>query len=69
MDSGLRHTQNNPPMKSSKLALGLSITAGLICLSNFAYKLIKFDRTDYMILLAGIFIIAFGVSNYNKKRS
>ena len=56
-------------MKNSKLALGLSITAGLICLSNFVYKLIKFDRTDYMILLAGIFIIAFGVSMYNKKKN
>ena len=54
-------------MKKSKLALGLAVIAGLICLANFAYKAIRLDHFDYMILLAGIFIMGFGIASYSKK--
>jgi hypothetical protein len=55
-------------MKKNKLAFILAIIAGLICLSNFIYKLARFHKTDYVLLLAGIFIIALGVSTYFKKK-
>ena len=42
---------------------------GLICLSNFIYKLVRFDKIDYVILLAGIFIIALGISTYFQKKT
>jgi hypothetical protein len=55
-------------MKKNKLAFILAVIAGLICLGNFIYKLIRFQKTDYSILAAGIFIIALGASAYFKKR-
>jgi small neutral amino acid transporter SnatA (MarC family) len=51
-------------MKKNKLAFALSLVAGLLCFSNFIYKFLKFDKTDYMILLAGVFITAMGISMY-----
>ena len=54
-------------MKKNKLAFILAMITGLICLSNFVYKLAKFHRTDYRILLAGIFIVALGVSSFVRK--
>lgn len=56
-------------MKKNRLAFILSIIAGLICLSNFIYKLIKFGTTDFVIFFAGIFIFALGISTYFKKKS
>jgi hypothetical protein len=54
-------------MKKSKLALGLAAAAGLICVANFTYKAIRSNHIDYMILVAGIFIIGFGIASYSKK--
>lgn len=56
-------------MKKNKLAFILAIIAGLICLANFIYKLVRLNQADYTILLAGIFIIALGVSSYFIKRT
>ncbi len=54
-------------MKKNKLAFTLAIIAGIISLSNFIYKLVTLHETDYVILLAGVFIIAFGISSYYMK--
>ena len=56
-------------MKKNQLALILAIIAGLICLSNFIYKLMKFGNADFVVLFAGIFIIALGISSHFKKKS
>jgi hypothetical protein len=48
-------------MKKNKLALVLAVIAGVICFSNVAYKLIRFNNFDYMILLAGYLLL---VSEY-----
>ena len=56
-------------MKKDRLAFILVIIAGLICLSNFIYKVIKFGTTDFVILFAGIFILGLGISTYFKKNN
>jgi hypothetical protein len=55
-------------MKKNKLAFILAIMAGLICLANFIYKLVRFGKTDYKILLGAVFITALGVSAYFMKK-
>jgi hypothetical protein len=45
-------------MKINKLAFMVAIAAGVICLGNFIYQYIKFNKKDYNILLAGVFIAA-----------
>ncbi len=56
-------------MKNTKLAVILSIIASMLCFISFILKLVKSDKTDYAILLAGIFILGFGISTYfNKKK-
>ena len=56
-------------MKKDRLAFILVIIAGLICLSNFIYKVIKFGTKDFVILFAGIFILGLGISTYFKKNN
>ena len=56
-------------MKKDKLAFILSIISGVICLSVFIYKLMQSGKTDYVILLAGIFIISIGMLTYFRKGS
>jgi hypothetical protein len=46
----------------------LAITAGVICTGNFIYQHVKFNKTDYTILLAGIFIAAMGAAAYLRQR-
>jgi hypothetical protein len=53
-------------MKRTTLALAL--VAGTICVGNFLYKWLALNRLDYMILLAGIFIISFGIANRVRKK-
>lgn len=55
-------------MNKNSIALILSIIAGLLCLGRFFYTYSKTQELDYIILLAGIFIIALGISNYLRKR-
>lgn len=56
-------------MKKTKLAFILTLVAGLVCLSNFIYKIVKHGKTDYFILLAGLFIIGIGFSVFYTKRN
>jgi hypothetical protein len=42
--------------------------AGALCLGAFIFNLVRSHKTDYAILFAGIFIIAFGVSAYKKTK-
>ena len=56
-------------MKKNQLAFILAIIAGFICLSNFIYKYIKYGTVDFVILFAGIFILALGFSTYFMKKS
>lgn len=54
-------------VKKNKLAVALALIAGTLFLSNFLYKWLNSDRIDYTALLAGIFIIAFGIGTYTRK--
>jgi membrane protein CcdC involved in cytochrome C biogenesis len=54
-------------MKKSKLAFILAIIAALLCFTSFVIKLVRSDKIDYPILLAGVFILAFGISTSLKK--
>jgi len=55
-------------MKKNTIALALALVAGILCLSNFTYKWMKFDAIDYTILFAGLFIIAFGIGVYSNRK-
>lgn len=55
-------------MKTDKLAFLLAMIAGLVALARFGYKLATYHKTDYMILVAGIFLLAFGASSYFGKK-
>ncbi len=51
-------------MNKHKTAFILAIIAGGLCLANFAYRYFKDRSFDYVILLAGVFILAIGFSYY-----
>jgi hypothetical protein len=51
----------------NKLALILAIIAGLVALSNFVYKLVRFHQTDYGILLVVIIVVILIASIYSRK--
>ncbi len=54
-------------MKKTTLALILSIVASALCLGNFFYKWAQQGQLDYMILAAGLFILAMGYGVYARK--
>ena len=49
-------------MRNNKLAFYLALIAGVLCLGSFIYKLVKTGTADYIILVAGVFIVAIGFS-------
>lgn len=46
----------------------LALIAGILCLSNFIYRYIEFHEKDWLILAAGILILALGISSWFRKR-
>jgi hypothetical protein len=56
-------------MNPNNIASGLAIIAGLFCLSSFLYQWVKHAKQDYMILAAGVFMIALGIGWLAKNRT
>jgi hypothetical protein len=55
-------------MKKNILATVLGIVAGLLTISNFIYRSVRFHKTDYEKLFLGIFFILFGIAIYFRKK-
>jgi membrane protein YdbS with pleckstrin-like domain len=68
MKKAAKQSVNKNKMKINKLAFMLAIAAGVICLGNFIYQYVKFNKTDYTILLAGVFIAAMGATAYLRQK-
>lgn len=55
-------------MKQSDISFILSIIAGLVCIGAYIYKYVQQNEADNLILIAGIFVISFGVGMRFMKR-
>jgi len=51
-------------MKNNRTALLISIGAGIFCLGLFVFKYTKTQRVDYVLLIAGLFVVSLGISSY-----
>jgi hypothetical protein len=60
--------EKSPVTKSALITLILALVAGALCLGVFIYKMQRSGTHDYMILIAGIFIVCFGIVAYTRKR-
>lgn len=56
-------------MDKQKIAFALALVAGGLCIGNFIYESATNHRQDWIILVAGIFILAFGISVHFSKRT
>ena len=56
--------QQGLAMKNNRTALFISIIAGIFCLGLFVYKYTKTQRVDYILLIAGLFVVSLGISSY-----
>jgi hypothetical protein len=54
-------------MSKHRVAFILALIAGTLCLGKFIYTYYQSTELDYTILLAGIFIVGLGISNYKKQ--
>ncbi len=55
-------------METKKVALTLAIITGAICISFFIYKLAVRKETDWMILSAGLLVLALGYSSFSMSK-
>jgi hypothetical protein len=55
-------------MKTKYLTLSLAIIAGLLCFGAFISRMVKSGTADYMILVAGVFIIGLGIAAWFRKK-
>lgn len=55
-------------MNKNKLFLVLALVAGGLCVGKFMHSYFKSNELDYTILLAGLFIIGFGINSSLTKR-